>query len=61
MATKPSGDGAVHAYFSPYESPYEAYIAFMHVLSDLERRLSGRRRGPGLAAETPRAAAAVPH
>ncbi|HEY2798860.1 MAG TPA: glycoside hydrolase family 57 protein [Thermoanaerobaculia bacterium] len=34
-----SADAEVHAYFSPYESPYEAYIAYMHVLSDLERRL----------------------
>ena len=39
MATKSAGDGDVHAYFSPYESPYEAYMAFMHVVSDLERRL----------------------
>ncbi len=39
MATKPSGDGAVHAYFSPFESPYDAYITYMHVVSDLERRL----------------------
>ena len=39
MATKSSADAEVHAYFSPYESPYEAYIALMHVLSDLERRL----------------------
>lgn len=39
MATKSYGDGDVHAYFSPYESPYEAYIAFMHILSDLDRRL----------------------
>ena len=44
MATKSSGDGEVHAYFSPYESPYEAYIAYMHVLSDLERRLPRRSR-----------------
>ena len=51
MATKSSADAEVHAYFSPYESPYEAYIALMHVLSDLERRLprASRRvaRSPG--------------
>ena len=48
MATKSHGDAEVHAYFSPYESPYEAYIAYMHVLSDLERRLprSSRRGVP---------------
>ena len=39
MATKSQADGDVHAYFSPYDSPYEAYIAYMHVVSDLERRL----------------------
>jgi alpha-amylase len=44
MATKSHGDADVHAYFSPYESPYEAYIAYMHVLSDLERRLPRRSR-----------------
>ncbi|HTD52767.1 MAG TPA: glycoside hydrolase family 57 protein [Thermoanaerobaculia bacterium] len=43
MATKSYGDGEVHAYFSPYESPYEAYMAFVHVVSDLERRLSRSR------------------
>jgi alpha-amylase len=57
MATKSFGDADVHAYFSPYESPYEAYIAYMHVLSDLERRLPRRGRAP--AAETPRPAATV--
>jgi len=39
MATKSSDDGRVHAYFSPFDSPYDAYITFMHVVSDLERRL----------------------
>ena len=53
MATKSSADGEVHAYFSPYESPYEAYIAYMHVLSDLERRLPRRSRAVG-AADAPR-------
>ncbi len=39
MCTKWSNDGDVHAYFSPYESPYEAYIAFMNALSDLQLRV----------------------
>lgn len=39
MCTKWFGDGDVHAYFSPYESPYDAYIAFMNALSDLELRI----------------------
>ncbi len=53
MATKSSADDEVHAYFSPYESPYEAYIAVMHVLSDLERRLPRpHRRAAPLASPT---------
>lgn len=36
MSTKHWSDGAVHQYFSPYNSPYDAYIYFMNVLSDLE-------------------------
>ena len=39
MATKTAGDGRVHDYFSPFESAYDAYMTYMHVLSDLERRL----------------------
>jgi alpha-amylase len=34
MSTKKDDDGNVHAYFSPYASPYEAFINFMNVLSD---------------------------
>jgi alpha-amylase len=40
MCTKWANDGDVHAYFSPYQSPYEAYIAFMNALSDLQLRVS---------------------
>jgi len=39
MCTKWSHDGDVHAYFSPYQSPYDAYIAFMNALSDLQLRV----------------------
>jgi len=38
MCTKWFTDGDVHAYFSPYESPYEAYINFMNVYHDLKFR-----------------------
>jgi alpha-amylase len=38
MCTKWFADGDVHKYFSPYESPYDAFIAFMNVLEDLEQR-----------------------
>lgn len=40
MCTKWSNDGDVHAYFSPYQSPYDAYVAFMNALSDLQLRVS---------------------
>ncbi len=36
MCTKYFSDGDVHKYFNPYESPYEAFIAYMNVLQDLE-------------------------
>lgn len=39
MCTKWSEDGDVHAYFSPYQSPYDAYVAFMNALSDLQLRV----------------------
>lgn len=39
MCTKWSHDGDVHAYFSPYQSPYDAYIAFMNAVSDLQLRV----------------------
>jgi alpha-amylase len=34
MSTKRNADGNVHAYFSPYNSPYEAFINYMNVLQD---------------------------
>ncbi|MDB4987081.1 MAG: Alpha-amylase, partial [Myxococcaceae bacterium] len=36
MCTKWFSDGDVHAYFSPYESPYEAFINYMNAVTDLE-------------------------
>lgn len=38
MCTKYFADGDVHKYFNPYDSPYDSYINFMNVLSDLEQR-----------------------
>lgn len=40
MCTKGGGDGSVHSYFSPFASPYEAFIVFMNVMKDLERKLA---------------------
>lgn len=42
MCTKWFTDGDIHAYFSPYESPYDAYIAFMNAYHDLKYRLSDK-------------------
>lgn len=38
MSTKHWSDGAVHRYFSPYDSPYDAYINFMNVLDNIRTR-----------------------
>lgn len=40
MCTKWFNDGDIHAYFSPYNSPYEAFIAFMNASHDLRYRLA---------------------
>jgi alpha-amylase len=40
MCTKYFNDGDIHAYFSPYDTPYEAYIAFMNTWHDLQFRLT---------------------
>jgi flagellar motor switch protein FliG len=34
MCTKWFSDGAVHKYFNPYGTPYDAFINYMNVLSD---------------------------
>lgn len=36
MSTKKDQDGAVHQYFSPYGSPYEAFMNYMNIVTDLE-------------------------
>lgn len=42
MCTKWFTDGDVHAYFSPYSSPYDAFIYFMNAVRDLRWRLMQR-------------------
>ncbi len=32
-------DGDVHKYFSPYDSPHDAYVSFMNVIDDIARQL----------------------
>ncbi len=39
MCTKFSIDEEVHEYFSPYKSPYGAYINYRNILDDFQRRL----------------------
>lgn len=34
MSTKTGSDGEVHEYFSPYKSPYDAYLYYMNILAD---------------------------
>jgi alpha-amylase len=40
MSTKKGSDGTVHNYFSPYPSPYEAFINYMNVLTDFSMHLT---------------------
>lgn len=40
MCTKYFSDGDVHKYFNPYNSPYEAFINYMNILSDFEGRIN---------------------
>lgn len=44
MCTKFWNDGDVHKYFSPYESPYEAFIAYMNVMHDMRLRLEEAKK-----------------
>ena len=39
MCTKWFNDGDIHAYFSPYDTPYEAVMNFMNAWHDLKFRL----------------------
>jgi alpha-amylase len=51
MSTKRFSDGEVHQYFSPYDSPYDAFIAYMNALTDLERQCPAIGAGPRRVAE----------
>jgi alpha-amylase len=48
MCTKWFTDGDVHAYFSPYDSPYDAFLYFMNALRDLRYRLHAHHGTGGL-------------
>ena len=42
MSTKFFADGDVHAYFSPFKSPYEAFLSYMTILDDFELYLDAK-------------------
>lgn len=42
MCTKWFSDGDVHKYFNPYDTPYDAFINFMNILSDFSIRVKAK-------------------
>jgi alpha-amylase len=46
MSTKWHSDGDVHEYFTPYDSPHDSFILFMHVLDDLAVRIEAALAAP---------------
>ncbi|MBC7868902.1 polysaccharide deacetylase family protein [Candidatus Saccharibacteria bacterium] len=48
MCTKWFSDGDVHAYFSPYDSPYDAFLYFINAVRDLRWRLHNYHKTGGL-------------
>jgi alpha-amylase len=44
MSTKKGPDGTVHNYFSPYPSPYEAFINYMNAVTDFTVNLERRQK-----------------
>lgn len=48
MCTKWFTDGDVHAYFSPYSSPYDAFLYYINAIRDLRWRLHDTHRTGGL-------------
>ncbi|MBC7381959.1 MAG: polysaccharide deacetylase family protein [Bacteroidia bacterium] len=44
MCTKYWADGDVHKYFSPFDSPYDAYIYFVNAMSDLGMELKKKHQ-----------------
>jgi len=48
MCTKWFTDGDVHAYFSPYSSPYDAFLYYINAIRDLRWRLHESHQTGGL-------------
>lgn len=45
MSTKQNHDARVHSYFSPYNTPYDAYVYYTNILSDMELRIQRASEG----------------
>jgi len=60
MCTKFFSDGAVHKYFNPYDTPYEAFINYMNVLSDFIIRIDDAMVTKGIATPAPDPVQPVP-
>lgn len=48
MCTKYFNDGDVHAYFSPYNSPYDAFLYYLNAIRDVRWRLHETHKTGGL-------------
>ncbi len=48
MCTKWFTDGDVHAYFSPYNSPYDAFLYYVNAIRDVRWRLHENHKTGGL-------------
>lgn len=48
MCTKWFTDGDVHAYFSPYDSPYDAFLYYINAIRDVRWRLHETHKTGGL-------------
>jgi alpha-amylase len=59
MCTKFWSDGDVHKYFSPYDSPYDAYIYYMNVLADFETTVEDALSGKSIPEPSPSRKAAL--
>lgn len=54
MCTKWFSDGAVHHYFNPFSSPYEAFLNYMNVLADFSTRVKQYAENPGMTVIVPK-------
>jgi alpha-amylase len=48
MCTKSLSDQDVHNYFSPYDSPFEAYINYMNILQDFKELIEKYEENKGI-------------